>query len=669
MLPSSLQIKNRLHVERDSKFRRIVSSFGTTFRNSKWSDYSIKNVNNQPKKWISLIFKYLIFFLILIGTDFLLFNGICLYTLVPYFSFFSDHSDMSITLKILFTESIPAAINEGFKILIVLIFNNGPTFLNFIGERLKYRLMYRDDINNSKSNFNDWISNYFLIRPVTSFNPIFFKNFYINYTNWLTDTKPNPMRGLTPNLLPNKSSFWKDTWYQNLNSLEASNKNLVALHGWELVNVFNENSNNKLNGTFYISNLHYTNLNLFNLNSEFSFITNSIGSQVDTLKLVRWLYKYSVLHRKTLKQSHNLTLSKKLISSGFFDSKIMTNNLWFSDTYSRLSDSKLLVNILKSQWNTMYAGSLNQNSLGNKSSNNLNIYKSDFSYLSLYESSFSYFNKRAYQFLGLNNNLFTTTLKLNTNSQTKFNDSVLSDNQLELSDNLSSFVSTYNLLNPYNHSFNDSLLIDSSKEDDTVYSKDVLSIFSEDDILANDLLRATFNITRSFNKPSQIFSFYDLQSSLNSSFKVEDLDMVFNPSNDYGYNSNLGINNENKVEVIFDINDIDSTEYFNSENDNRIINTDFIDLTSNTNFEDDTFIYNILGNNLFSSITNNQEGLSISEFIYYMECGYDYPVKGNTDEFINDILGNVFTQEGFGETITGSLTNSKEDESFFFDYI
>ena len=76
-----------------------------------------------------------------------------------------------------------------------------------------------------------------------------------------------------------------------------------------------------------------------------------------------------------------------------------------------------------------------------------------------------------------------------------------------------------------------------------------------------------------------------------------------------------------------------------------------------------------MGNNLFSSITNNQEGLSISEFIYYMECGYDYPVKGNTDEFINDILGNVFTQEGFGETITGSLTNSKEDESFFFDYI
>jgi hypothetical protein len=35
MLPPSLNSKNRLFIERDSKHRRITSNIGTTFRNSK----------------------------------------------------------------------------------------------------------------------------------------------------------------------------------------------------------------------------------------------------------------------------------------------------------------------------------------------------------------------------------------------------------------------------------------------------------------------------------------------------------------------------------------------------------------------------------------------------------------------------------------------------------
>ncbi len=67
----------------------------------------------------------------------------------------------------------------------------------------------------------------------------------------------------------------------------------------------------------------------------------------------------------------------------------------------------------------MYSNSLNQIFINNKNKNNFNNYKNNFNYLNFYESSFFFFNKRAYQFLGLNNNLFNTTLKLSNKSITK----------------------------------------------------------------------------------------------------------------------------------------------------------------------------------------------------------------------------------------------------------
>ena len=42
--PSTLY-RNRLFIERDSKKRRVMSNFGLTFRNSKWTDYSLNNVS------------------------------------------------------------------------------------------------------------------------------------------------------------------------------------------------------------------------------------------------------------------------------------------------------------------------------------------------------------------------------------------------------------------------------------------------------------------------------------------------------------------------------------------------------------------------------------------------------------------------------------------------
>lgn len=528
MLPSSFLIKNRLHVERDSKFRRIVSSFGTTFRNSKWSDYSIKNVNNQPKKWISLVFKYLTRFLVLMSIDFLLLNNMCFSILLPYFTFLTDHYDMGTTLKILFTEAIPVAINETIKFIIIVVFSNGPSFVYTLPEQLLRRIKYKNDIVAPKMDYNKPVITAFMTKPLTSFNPNLFKSFYLVANTNIFDLKPNLNNNLITNLLPTRPSFWDESNDTGLDIISLSNRNSIITKSWDLENIFDESTYNKYNGNFYLKTLKYTDLNIFNLNTELNFITNSISNHSDTLKLVRWLYKYNVLHRKTLKQSHNLTLSKKLISSGFFDSKVMTNNLWFSDTYSRLNDSNLLVNTIKSQWNTLYFGSLSKDISINKATNNLSMYRNNFMYLNFYESSFSYFNKRAYQFLGLNNNLFNTTVKLSANLKTPTNNSDLSINYLELSNDLNNGITINNNLNPYYHTFNHNDLSSDVfyNNRESNYINDILPIFGEDELFSNDLLQATFNITQSFNKPSQMFSFYDPYYFSSSEFSPEDLEFV-----------------------------------------------------------------------------------------------------------------------------------------------
>jgi hypothetical protein len=63
------------------------------------------------------------------------------------------------------------------------------------------------------------------------------------------------------------------------------------------------------------------------------------------------LYHYSYLHRNILKSSHKLTMVKKLMSSGFYDTKLISNNMWASDVFSKLATPD---NVLNSELNLIY---------------------------------------------------------------------------------------------------------------------------------------------------------------------------------------------------------------------------------------------------------------------------------------------------------------------------
>jgi hypothetical protein len=53
----------------------------------------------------------------------------------------------------------------------------------------------------------------------------------------------------------------------------------------------------------------------------------AVSEQLTLVKTQKFLYNYSFLHRKILKDSHKLTMVKRLITSGFYDTTLTTRNL------------------------------------------------------------------------------------------------------------------------------------------------------------------------------------------------------------------------------------------------------------------------------------------------------------------------------------------------------
>lgn len=60
--------------------------------------------------------------------------------------------------------------------------------------------------------------------------------------------------------------------------------------------------------------------------NELAGLQSSIDDRILSAKWSRWLYKYNILHRKSLLSSHANTLTKRLLGSGFYDSSLFLRN-------------------------------------------------------------------------------------------------------------------------------------------------------------------------------------------------------------------------------------------------------------------------------------------------------------------------------------------------------
>jgi hypothetical protein len=194
-------------------------------------------------------------------------------------------------------------------------------------------------------------------------------------------------------------------------------------------------------------------INFFSKNKEFINFNTNLTDQLSVINSIRWSYRYSNLHRRSIYNSHKLTESKKLLSSGFFDINITNESLWFSDKYARPLESKKErkslspKDLISSNWKVLYNTTFNNTSLQDTLSTPFisNNYNSLIK-LSFYESSFHFFLKRLNSFNNLfsnkitsspqNNNLNSLNLSNNNLSSTKGIYNITLNNELGIKSTL-----------------------------------------------------------------------------------------------------------------------------------------------------------------------------------------------------------------------------------------
>ena len=193
-------------------------------------------------------------------------------------------------------------------------------------------------------------------------------------------------------------------------------------HEWNLISI-NADLNaysttlNKKTTLFYINDLCLQNL-ISNLNNFMELINlpNIINNQLNFSKWNRWLYRYSTLHRKIFKNSHKLTISKKIINSGFYNIDLTKKNIWLSEFFRKYKNTDLTNYFSR----LLYNNFLEKNSLI-FTQNNL-LYSNNFDTtfnLKLnanYESSFFWALKRFYFYNSLNSNNINQVFILKKNT-------------------------------------------------------------------------------------------------------------------------------------------------------------------------------------------------------------------------------------------------------------
>lgn len=455
-LPSSFLFKNRLFIERDSKHRRVINNFGLTFRNSKWSSYANNNVNqdfknNYFKFFLGLFtfffFSYLIIFLNFTNNFF--FNSISFFlwftvdTFDYYLSFFiwSLLSFVSISLSkiYLFVEKNNSEVtNDNLKVFKKFnshdkIFSNHDIFLskNDLNWFL-YSWLKSNDNNYSSSSIellfdsnvskNIWNNNYNFF--IDLYQTVFFlnlnnKSFY--YYKSLFDKSANLEFFKLFNFFDNNkilnnyftllSSFYYKNSFKPNSVYSTFNNNKWNLESLSLETFKNNFLNDKKKGYFFLTNFSFFDLSrTLDKSNNFFFLKNllikdSIKHAVEFSKWNRWLYRYSLLHRKSVKYANKLTFTKKLMKGGFYNSSIFKKNIWNSVYFnSKNLHSSQMTTFFDSYFNDFlsfddknFSKKFNQDSFLLKDKNN-------FLFFQFFENSYFWHLKRMFLFNSLNTN-------------------------------------------------------------------------------------------------------------------------------------------------------------------------------------------------------------------------------------------------------------------------
>lgn len=314
------------------------------------------------------------------------------------------------------------------------------------------------------------------------------------------------------------------------------------------------------NGFFYFNNLNFGDLSFKNANfSEFQNINLNFINELNSSKWNRWLYKYSILHRKILKNSHKLTLTKKLINYSPNEDRSFNTNIWISENLQKFSNFNNFLN-------SVYSNLFNTNFNNFNNFNNRNLINKDklnnIIFLNFYENSFFFFLKRFYFF----NNLSYNSTKSSYKSKplaTEFN--------------------SFNKVAPINYILNSKII------NNCTFNFSVLLKNCASDGLEN-YSGSSRDLTNNFNKIKDLFLLYeesDLYSKdnlklfywLTGAALLDNRFLFFNYFNYLTPNSFVKYNNNNFISQFNSYDDFDYINYY------ILINNDFT-------FLNDVILYN-----------------------------------------------------------------------------
>ena len=422
-LPPSVLFLNRLYVERDSKHRRVTSNLGLTFRNSKWSSYARVNINlGSQSTYFSFLGRFLIgfIFIIFICKFSVYYNSSTLFN--PFYTLLWFLLDADLYLKSFLMSSLlcnlQLLLNYFYRTTLFNVNEQAkevlPTSSASVPKRLHKPLLY---LWSSKGSHTPNLSDYFMgsSSRLVSDSQITLRSLYrltflmeclkvqnLNLAKsitTLTDQNISFVSAYNTITKPRYSTLFFD--YALSNSTRSTLSNVeTELSLWSLRKVNNELSNHNVNldsyqGLFYQPTLSSTKLNTLVLNyPELSTLKESVDTQVAVIRWQRWLYKYNILHRASAKSASNLTLAKKLISSGFYSSESGARNIWVSGNSTLNSPNSEPISSL---YRSFYGSSnLTKQLVG---ANHFTLAS-----LNSYEESYNWFLKRFYLFNTLANN-------------------------------------------------------------------------------------------------------------------------------------------------------------------------------------------------------------------------------------------------------------------------
>ena len=500
--------RNRLFIERDSKTRRVMSNFGLTFRNSKWSDYTLNNVSLQSVERAKRLSVYFLIFttilILILTTDTLSYLNVStfgLQSLKESLWLLYDYS--TLTLMLTFTSyrviSKQAALYcYDFMMLKLLksqtplkdkgltfdpnsyrtTFDSTPFDSNFQlstsnpsqvqhvlstflalpeSQALNRKSLLMELYKTSKSG-EFYQSDLQFYKHLFSTTECLLQNYSLSTISNLNQTQVTGLKSwrllmmseFQPHLHVILNYVLRNSSKSNLTQGGARGVNKLNLSTWDLTRCEVELSKKLTNkvwstGSFYYSSLDMNTLNSFTTNpANYTLWNNSINQQTKFFKWMRWLYRYNILHRNVINYSHKVTNVKKLLSSGFFSSNLTKSNLWVSNSINLHGGNS---DLLVNAWSTLYGDMMKTG--GNNPSNSqlspLLTGSNSLTNLKFYEHSYFFYLHRFENFNTLSN-LLVSSNYTPTNSNRKFT-SPATPNSVSSSNILTLTLRSYSLLN------------------------------------------------------------------------------------------------------------------------------------------------------------------------------------------------------------------------------